>query len=38
MKLGVVAAAVLGAGITLALVLYFGFAAIAAALAVAGQG
>ncbi|HEV2545991.1 MAG TPA: hypothetical protein VGU20_01510 [Stellaceae bacterium] len=36
MRLGVVATAVLGAGVTLALILYFGFAAIAAALAVAG--
>jgi putative membrane protein len=36
MRLGVVAAAVLGAGLTLALILYFGFAAVLAALAVAG--
>lgn len=36
MRLGVVAAAALGAGVTLALILYFGVAGIAAALAVAG--
>jgi glycosyltransferase 2 family protein len=36
MRLGLLAAAVLGAGVTLALILYFGFAGILAALAVAG--
>src|SRR5690348_12537163 len=36
MRLGVVATAVLGAGVTLALILYFGVAGIVAALAAAG--